>query len=98
MADTEIPMAQPDKEEYVYDEWPNMPDGTEYDGKGLLALIHAGCNPFWDQWDVNRIIREVEEALNSEVVHFPCVYNGADNCVDVPFSTRAAHKLRRCEI
>jgi hypothetical protein len=65
----------------VLDDWPKMPDGRDYDGKQLLALVRSGNSPFHDTWDVNLLIREIEDRLGAEVVNIPCVYNGANNYV-----------------
>lgn len=43
------------------DDWPKMPDGSDFDGKQLLTLVHSGNSPFHGVWDVNLLIREIEE-------------------------------------
>lgn len=66
---------------YYGDEWPKMPDGTDYDGKDLLNLLRDGKSPFADVWDVNLLIREIEEHLNTKVVDIPFIYHGANSYV-----------------
>ncbi|KAM3444756.1 hypothetical protein NHJ13734_001106 [Beauveria thailandica] len=61
------------------DPWPKMPDGTDFDGKQLLSLVHSGKSPFEDAWDVNLLIRELEENLGAAVTDIPFVYDGSNN-------------------
>lgn len=42
-----------------------MPDGSEFDGKQLLTLIRNDRSPFQGVWDVNLLIREIEEVLGA---------------------------------
>ncbi|TVY13603.1 hypothetical protein LARI1_G008175 [Lachnellula arida] len=59
--------------------WPKMPDGSEFDGKQLLPLVRSGNSPFQAVWDVNLLIREVEESLETRVTDIPTVYEGSNN-------------------
>lgn len=56
-----------------------MPDGSEFDGKQLLTLVRGGSSPFHGVWDVNLLIQEIEENLDTQVVDIPQVYNGSNN-------------------
>lgn len=67
---------------YLEDDWPKMPDGTDFDGKQLLCLIRSGKSPF--AWDVNLLVREIEEKLGTEVVDIPFMYSGSNNYVSSP--------------
>lgn len=64
--------------EYCGDDWPVMPDGSEYDGKQLLTLVREGRSPFQGDWDVNLLIEEIEEKLSTRVLDIPMVYDGAN--------------------
>ncbi|KAL7939754.1 3-hydroxybutyryl-CoA dehydratase [Trichoderma chlorosporum] len=64
---------------YNCDDWPKMPDGTDYDRKQLLDLVHNGKSPFSDVWDVNQLIQEIEEHLGTKIVDIPFVYDGANS-------------------
>lgn len=64
--------------EYRGDPWPAMTDGSKYDGKNLLTLVREGKSPFQGAWDVNLLIREIEEKLNTKVVDMPMLYDGAN--------------------
>ncbi len=66
---------------YLADSWPKMPDGTDFDGKQLFSLVRNGKSPFDEAWDVNLLIREIEENLGAEVTDIPFVYNGSNNYV-----------------
>ena len=50
------------------DDWPKMPDGIDFDGKQLLTLVRRGNSPFHGVWDVNQLIREVEQNLCTKVI------------------------------
>ena len=63
------------------DEWPKMPDGSDYSGKKLLSLVRRGQSPFEGRWDVGFLIREIEENLKAEVVDVPFTYKGSNNYV-----------------
>ena len=43
---------------YFRDDWPKMPDGSDFDGKQLLTLVRSGNSPFRGVWDVNLLIRD----------------------------------------
>ena len=49
----------------VQDDWPEMPDGSDFDGMQLLTLVRRGNSPFHGVWDVNLLIREIEENLST---------------------------------
>ena len=67
------------------DDWPKMQDGIDYDGKQLLTLVRSGNSPFHGVWDVNLLIREVEENLCTEVIDIPVVYKGSNNYASFSF-------------
>ncbi|KND92187.1 hypothetical protein TOPH_03052 [Tolypocladium ophioglossoides CBS 100239] len=64
---------------YLADTWPKTPDGTDFDGKQLFSQVRNGKSPFDGAWDVNLLIREIEENLGAEVTDIPFVYNGSNN-------------------
>ncbi|KAL8392575.1 hypothetical protein RB595_002677 [Gaeumannomyces hyphopodioides] len=64
---------------YLLDPWPKLPDGTNFDGKQLFSLLRGGKSPFDGAWDVNLLIREIEESLGAEMTDIPFVYNGSNN-------------------
>ena len=66
------------------DDSPEMPDGSTFDGKQLLTLVRSGNSPMSRVWDVNLLIREIEDVLGSEVIDIPTVTKGANNYVSVP--------------
>lgn len=63
------------------DDWPKMPDGSDFDGQQLLTLARSGNSPFNEVWDVNLLIREIEENFGSQVIDIPFIYNGSNNYV-----------------
>lgn len=63
------------------DDWPKMPDGTDFDGQQLLALARSGKSPFHGVWDVNLLIQEIEENLGAKVIDIPTISNGSNNYV-----------------
>ncbi|KAM0800334.1 3-hydroxybutyryl-CoA dehydratase [Usnea florida] len=63
---------------YICDDWPEMPDGSPFDGKQLLTLVRSGNSPMSRVWDVNLLIRETEEVLGSEVIDIPTVNTGSN--------------------
>lgn len=67
--------------EYMQDDWPKMPNGEDYDGKQLLTLLRDGKSPFQGLWDVNLLIREVEESLDTQVIDIPMISKGSNNYV-----------------
>ena len=69
---------------YYCDDWPEMPDGSTFDGKQLLTLVRSGKSPMSRVWDVNLLIREIEEILGSEVIDIPTVTKGSNFYVSVP--------------
>jgi hypothetical protein len=66
---------------YVDDNWPKMSDEGDYDGKQLLSLVRSGNSPFHGVWDVNQLIREIEENLSTQVIDIPIIYKGSNNYV-----------------
>ncbi|PNY29795.1 Uncharacterized protein TCAP_00295, partial [Tolypocladium capitatum] len=66
-------------EQRILDEWPKMPDGTDWDGSSLLVLFDHGESPFQGAWDVQSLICEIEQSLNSRVVDIPTVSSGANH-------------------
>ena len=63
------------------DEWPKISDGSDFDGKQLLTLARSGNSPFHGVWDVNLLIREIEENLSAQVIDIPVIYKGSNNYV-----------------
>ena len=63
------------------DDWPRMPDGSDFDGKELLTLLRSGNSPFRHDWDVNLLIREIEDNLHTHVIVIPLVSKGSNNYV-----------------
>ncbi|KAF3911815.1 hypothetical protein AA313_de0207853 [Arthrobotrys entomopaga] len=61
------------------DDWPKMPDGTDFNGKQLLTLVLNGKSPFQRVWDVKLLIREIEENLGAQVINIPTVSKGSNN-------------------
>jgi hypothetical protein len=62
---------------YDHDDWLKMPDGSDFDGKQLLTLVRSGNSPFHGLWDVNLLIREIEENLGAQVIIIPVIYKGS---------------------
>ena len=65
----------------VYDNWPKMPDSSDFDSKQLLTLVRSGNSPFHGVWDINLLIQEIEENLGAEVIDIPVVFKGSNNYV-----------------
>ena len=63
------------------DDWPKMPDGSDFDGRQLLTLVRSGTSPFREVWDVNLLIQEIEEKFGAQVIDIPFIYNGSNNYV-----------------
>jgi hypothetical protein len=63
------------------DEWPSMADGRAYDGKRLLELVRNNESPFHGVWDVNLLIAEIEESLNTKVIDIQTIDKGSNNYV-----------------
>jgi len=70
------------------DDWPKMPDGSDFDGQQLLPLVRNGNSPFHGVWDVNLLIREIEQNLGTKVIDIPATYKGSNNYVS--FSLQAS--------
>lgn len=68
-------------EQQILDQWPKMPDGSDWDGSSLLTLFDRGESPFRGAWDVQGLIREVEQSLNARVIDIPTVSSGANHYV-----------------
>lgn len=66
---------------YRSDDWPSMPDGTEWDGKNLFELLREGKSPLKHVWDANLLLQEVETRFQAQVVDIPQVHYGANNYV-----------------
>ena len=83
---------------YLRDDWPKMPDNTDYDGKELLALVRAGNSPFKDMCDVNLLVREVENNVGAQVADIPFVSKGSNNyvsiCINVSIPVTTFPRLR----
>jgi hypothetical protein len=60
-----------------------MPDDSDFDGKQLLALVRSGNSPFHGVWDVNLLIREIEENLRAKVIDIPAIFKGSNNYVSL---------------
>lgn len=52
--------AEPTEDGYRGGDWSLMSDVTEWNGRGLLELIHDGSKPFGNVWDVSHLLEEVE--------------------------------------
>lgn len=78
---------------YDHDEWPKMPDGTDFDGKQLLTLVRSGNSPFHGLWDVNLLIQEVEEALDARVIDIPFIYKGSNNYVSFRSKSSSSNSI-----
>lgn len=65
----------------LYDEWPKLPDGVDWDGTDLLGLVRDGQNPFGDALDVRALVREIESSINIEITDIPIVSYGANHFV-----------------
>lgn len=63
----------------IYDEWPKLPDGVDWDGTNLLDLVKLGQNPFGDALDVQALVREIESSINIEIADIPIVSHGANH-------------------
>ena len=63
------------------DEWPSTPSGEPYDGMHLMDLVRDGKSPFDGVWDVQLMIHEIEEQLDSVVTDIPVVAKGSNNYV-----------------
>ena len=61
------------------EDWPKMPDGSEFDGEQLLSLVRSGNSPFL--WDVNLLVREIEENLDAQATDIPIVDKSSNNYV-----------------
>lgn len=61
----------------------------------LLSLVRGGNSPFHGVWDVNLLIQEIEENLDTQVVNIPQVYNGSNNYVSPPVQSSDEVKLNQ---
>ena len=64
---------------YLCDDWPQMPDDSDFDGEHLLTLIRSGNSPFHGVWDVNLLLREIEDNLVTKVIDIPLLSKGSHN-------------------
>lgn len=71
------------QDKFFKHDWPKMPDGSDFDGKQLLNLVHNGNSPFHKVWDVNLLIRETEENLGDRVIDIPVISKGSNNYVSL---------------
>lgn len=83
---------------YIEDDWPEMPDGSEFDGKQLLTLVRSGNSPFHKDWDINLLIQEVEENLGTEVIDIPVVSKGSNNYVSAHNPIQAILRRVSCRV
>lgn len=60
-----------------------MANGEPYHGKHLLDMVRHGDSPFDDVWDVNLLISEVEEKLDTQVIDIPSIDKGSNNYVSI---------------
>ncbi|KAH7244950.1 hypothetical protein B0J15DRAFT_564806 [Fusarium solani] len=65
--------------DYLGDEWPQMLDGSQWDGLNLLDLLSRGQSPFGPILDANLLLQEVKDKLSAEVIDIPRVHTGANN-------------------
>jgi hypothetical protein len=68
-----------------HDDWPKMPDDSDFDGNQLLTLFRSGNSPLHGVWDVNLLNREVEENLGTQVIDVPVIYKRSNNLVNSCF-------------
>jgi hypothetical protein len=80
------------------DDWPKMPDGSDFDGKQLLTLIRSDNSPFYGVWDVNLLIREVEENLGAQVIDIPIIYKGSNNYVSSYLQSSQSDSIHRLRL
>ncbi|KAK3373628.1 3-hydroxybutyryl-CoA dehydratase [Lasiosphaeria ovina] len=68
------------EEDYYADDWPKMPDDTDFSGRDhLLALVASGNSPFARYFDITLLIREIEEKLGVRISDMPFVSRGSNN-------------------
>lgn len=70
-------------DDYLGDHWPQMSDGSQWDGRNLLDLFGRGQSPFGPVWDVSLLLQEVEDKAGATVVGVPRVHTGANNYVRI---------------
>ncbi|KAH7405682.1 3-hydroxybutyryl-CoA dehydratase [Phaeosphaeria sp. MPI-PUGE-AT-0046c] len=61
------------------DDWPLTADGHAYDGQNLFRMAQRGKSPFSGAWDVNLLIKEIEENLQVRIIDLPFVDKGSNN-------------------
>lgn len=66
---------------YQEDDWPQRPDGSDWDGKKLFELLRDGESPFANILDVHLLLQEVEGAVQAQVQDIPFVHAGSNNYV-----------------
>ena len=65
----------------VRDPWPQLANGSNFDGRNLVDLVKSGNSPF--SWDVILFVRDIEENLDERVVDIPFVYGGSNHYVSL---------------
>jgi hypothetical protein len=58
-----------------------MPDGNNFNGKQLLTLVRSGNSPFHGLWDINLLIREIKENLDTHIINIPVISKGSNNYI-----------------
>jgi hypothetical protein len=66
-------------EEYVCDEWPKMPGGSDFDGTKLLDWVNRDQSPFREDWDVKLLFQEVEDHTEAKIIEVVLVSKGSNN-------------------
>ncbi|KAF4636483.1 hypothetical protein G7Y89_g1591 [Cudoniella acicularis] len=56
-----------------------MPDGSDLDGKELLTLVRKGRSPFEGVWNVDNLIRKIEEKIDTKATNILYVSKGSNN-------------------
>ena len=80
------------------DDWPKMPDNSDFDGKQLLSLVRSGNSPFRGVWDINLLIREIEMNLNAHVIDIPVISKGSNNYVSSCLKSSQSDSMRRLRL
>ena len=78
---------------YIEDDWPCMPDGSKFNGIDLMLLDQSGNSPFKQDWDVEQLIAEVEQKLDTKIIDIPMLYNGSNNYVRSSYRTRIRYPV-----
>ncbi|KAF4119353.1 hypothetical protein GMORB2_4872 [Geosmithia morbida] len=77
------PAHEPEMKDLIVEQWPLNPDGTDWDGTGLMPRVNSGQCPF-DQGlgysiDIPHLVREIEMHLECSVTDIPHASFGASN-------------------